>query len=174
MINVLQDGNVKLRQFNLSDKKRMTESANNFNIFINLRDAFSHPYTEKDAETFIAMQINQDPSTIFAIEFEDKYVGNIGLVLGTDVYRKSAEIGYFIGEPYWNKGIVTKAVNLITKYGFEQLDVVRIYTGVFDYNKASQRVLEKCGFTKEAVFKNAIFKNGKICNEVRYAKLKED
>ncbi len=100
--------------------------------------------------------------------------GNIGLVKGTDVYVKSAEIGYFLGELFWNKGIMTQAVNLITDYGFENLDIDRIYTGVFDYNLASQRVLEKCGFTKEATFRKAIFKNGKIYDEIRYAKLKNE
>ena len=84
--------------------------------------------------------------TIFAIEYQGEYVGNISLSVGTDIYRKSAEIGYFIGEPFWNKGIMTKAVNLITEYGFEKLSIIRIYTGIFDYNKSSQRVLEKCGF----------------------------
>jgi RimJ/RimL family protein N-acetyltransferase len=77
-------------------------------------------------------------------------------------------------EPFWNKGIMTKAVNLICDYGFSNLDIVRIFTGVFDYNISSQKVLEKCGFTKEAVFKDAIFKNGKVCNEIRYSKLQYD
>jgi RimJ/RimL family protein N-acetyltransferase len=99
-------------------------------------------------------------------------VGNASLSLGTDVYRKSAEIAYFIGEPFWNKGIVTKAVNLLTEWGFNNLDIVRIHTGVYDYNLASQRVLEKCGFIKEAVFKLAIYKNDRLYDEIRYAKIK--
>jgi RimJ/RimL family protein N-acetyltransferase len=84
----------------------------------------------------------------------------------------SAEIGYFIGEPYWNKGIVTKAVKLITEYGFQHLGIIRIQTGVFEYNTASQRVLEKCGFVKEGVFRKSVIKQGKLWDEVRYAKLK--
>ena len=106
-------------------------------------------------------------------EYMNNYVGNISLSLGTDVYRKSAEIGYFIGEPFWNKGIATKAVNLITEWGFKQLDIVRIHTGVFEYNISSQHVLEKCGFVKEAIFKKSIYKNGEIHDEIRFAKIKE-
>lgn len=89
------------------------------------------------------------------------------MVPGQDIYRRSAEIGYFIGEPYWNKGIVTTAVNLITEYGFKQLGIIRIHTGVFEYNTASMRVLEKCGFTKDAVFRKSVFKQNKIWDEVR-------
>jgi RimJ/RimL family protein N-acetyltransferase len=83
------------------------------------------------------------------------------------------EIGYFIGEPFWNKGITTKAVNLMTDWGFKNLDIVRIYTGIFEFNKASQHVLEKCGYNKEAVFRNVICKNNRIFDEIRYAIVKE-
>jgi len=170
----LQHENVKLRPLEMKDKLRLTELANNEKISVNLRDGFPHPYHLKDAEDFIEKCLGQDPITLFAIEFEGNYVGNIGLVKGTDVYRKSAEIGYFLGEPYWNKGIITKAINLITNYGFTRLDVERIHCGVYDFNLASQRVLEKCGFKKEGVFKRAIIKNAKMYDEVRYAKLKKN
>lgn len=164
--------NIRLREFTPDDKYRMAEIANNKKIADNLRDGFPHPYSLKDAEDFIDMCLKMSPPQIFAIEYNGIYVGNIGVIKGQDVYRKSGEIGYFLAEPYWNKGIMPVAVNLICDYAFSKLDVVRIFTGVFDYNPASQRVLEKCGFTKEAVFKNAIFKNGILCNEIRYAKLK--
>ncbi len=167
----LKSGNILLRNFKETDVALMTELANNRNISRNLRDAFPYPYTKEDAEKFIQTFINQNPVTVFAIEYQGEYVGNIGLMVGQDVYRKSAEIGYFIGEPYWNKGIVTTAVNLITDYGFKCLDIVRIHTGVFEYNTASQRVLEKCGFEKEGIFKKSICKDNKIWNEIRYAKV---
>ncbi len=165
---------VSLRPFRMSDKERLVELANNKNISINLRDGFPHPYNIDDAERFIKNCINQNPVLNFAIELDGLYVGNIGLVMGKDVYRKSAEIGYFLGEPYWNMGIMSEAVNLMVDFGFENLDIVRIHTGVFEYNMASQRVLEKCGFYKEAVFKRAVFKNRRIWDEVRYAKLKTE
>ncbi|MBN1927805.1 MAG: GNAT family N-acetyltransferase, partial [Prolixibacteraceae bacterium] len=154
----LKKENVSIRPFRKSDAPRLAELANNKKIFDNLRDGFPHPYTLADAEKFIEIFQDQKPVQVFAIEYEGEYAGNIGLHVGEDVYRKSAEIGYFLGEPYWNKGIMTKAVKLIVEYGFKHLDIVRIYTGVFDYNHASQKVLEKCGFTKEAVFKKAIYK----------------
>ncbi len=170
----LQTNNVILRNLRHDDIPRLAELANNKKISINLRDGFPNPYTIEDAESFIKMINKQNPKTTFAIEYKGEYVGNIGLILGTDVYKKSAEIGYFLGEPYWNKGIMTKAVDLITEYGFNQFDIVRIYTGVFEYNLSSQRVLEKCGFTKEAVFIKAVYKGDKLWDEIRYAKNKNE
>ena len=165
----LKSGNIKLRPLRLSDAKRIAQLANNEKISRNLRDGFPHPYTLADAENFLEKFTNQDPVTFFGIEYMDEYVGNISLVQGQDIYRKSAELGYFIGEPYWNKGIVTTAVNLITGYGFKQLGIIRIHTGVFEYNTASMRVLEKCGFTKDCVFRKSVFKQNKIWDEVRYS-----
>lgn len=165
----LIDSDVRLREFHNDDRFRLAELANNEHIANNLRDGFPHPYTISDAEQFIQMCLQMNPPQVFAIEFQEEYAGNIGLHKGADVYRKSAEIGYFLGEPYWNKGIMTRAVRLICDYGFRELDIVRIYTGVFEYNLASARVLEKCGFLKEAVFNKAICKNGEICDEIRYA-----
>jgi ribosomal-protein-alanine N-acetyltransferase len=169
----LSSGIIVLRPLRLSDAKRLAELANNEKISCNLRDGFPHPYTLADAENFLEKFTNQDPVTFFGIDYDGEYVGNISLVPGQDVYRKSAEIGYFIGEPYWNKGIVTTAVNLITEYGFNHLDIIRIHTGVFEYNPASMHVLEKCGFVKECIFRKSVIKQGKLWNEVRYAKLKQ-
>jgi len=163
---------VRIRPLSTKDAPIMAKLANNKNIFDNLREEFPHPYSLADAELFIETFRDQKKSFVFAIVYNEEYVGNIGLVPETDVYRKSAELGYFIGEPYWNKGIATKAIKLICDFGFQNLDIVRIHSGIYEYNKASQRVLEKCGFEKEGIFKKAIFKNGKIWDEVRYAKIK--
>jgi RimJ/RimL family protein N-acetyltransferase len=165
---------VKLRQFKPEDASSMQELANNEKVARNLRDAFPHPYTLEDAKGFIDHVKDQDPPLVFAISYNDTYVGNIGLGPSEDVYRRSAEIGYFIGEPYWNKGIATKAVKLITEYGFSTLNLVRIHTGIFEFNPASMRVLEKGGFEKEAIFKASISKMGKIWNEHRYALIHPD
>jgi [ribosomal protein S5]-alanine N-acetyltransferase len=167
----LTNENVTLREFTTDDKFRLTELANNPNIAVNLRDGFPNPYTIADAENFLEKYAGSEGSQIFAIEYNGVYVGNIGLHKGTDVYRLSAEIGYFLGEPYWNLGIMTKAVNLICDYGFKNLDIVRIHAGIFEFNPASMRVLEKCGFKRESVAEKAIFKKGKVYNEIRYAKL---
>jgi [ribosomal protein S5]-alanine N-acetyltransferase len=168
----LISGDIKLRRFKKSDAPRMAELANNENVSRNLTDGFHHPYTLQHAEEFIQRFMDQEPVTVFAIEYRGEYVGNISLSKGTDIHRKSAEIGYFIGEPYWHKGIATTAVNLITEYGFNNLDIVRIHTGIFEYNKASMRVLEKCGFIKEGVFQKSVLKQGRLWDEVRFAKLK--
>lgn len=164
---------VRIRPFCEDDKFCMAKLANNEKISINLRDGFPHPYTIKHAEDFIEMSLKFTPAQIFAIEYDGQYVGNISLIKGTDVYHKSAELGYFLGEPYWNKGIMTKAVNLICEYGFRELDVIRIYAGIFEYNTASQKVLEKCGFTMEAIGKKAICKNNQIYDEIKFVKLLE-
>lgn len=168
---ILKSGNIELRSFKETDAHQMAALANNKNISQNLRDGFPHPYTVKDAESFLQKYMYQNIESVFAIEYNELYVGNIGLVIGQDVYRRSAELGYFIGEPYWNKGITTMAVNLIADYGFNKLDLVRIYSGVFEYNASSQRVLEKCGFNREGILRKAVLKRNKIWDEFRYAKI---
>lgn len=170
----LKNDNVSLRKFKESDAPRLAELANNEKIARNLRDGFPYPYNLEDARYFIKRCIEQKPALTFAIEYNGEYVGNTGLLIGLDVYRKSAEIGYFIGEPYWNKGITTKAVNLITEYGFRELGIIRIHAGIFEYNKPSMRVLEKCGFQKDCVLRKAIFKRNKIWDEHRYSKINPD
>ena len=165
--------NVSLRKLTINDKERLVELANNAKVSINLRDGFPNPYTISDAEEFLRKYQNTESSQIFAIEFNHVYVGNIGLHKGVDVYRKSAEIGYFLGEPFWNKGIMSKAVNIICDYGFTKMDIIRIHAGIFEYNTASMRVLEKCGFNREAVLEKAVFKKGKYFNEIKYAKIKK-
>jgi len=170
---LLAADNVTLREFNTDDKYRLAELANNPKISINLRDGFPNPYTVEDAENFLEKFANQESALVLAVEYNGVYVGNIGLHKGMDVYRKSAEIGYFLGEPYWNLGIMTKAVNLICDYGFKTMDIVRIHAGIFEFNPASMRVLEKCGFKREAIREKAVFKHGKVWNEMLYVKLIE-
>nr|WP_255452598.1 GNAT family N-acetyltransferase [Aquimarina sp. RZ0] len=131
----------------------------------NVRDYFPHPYSEKDAESFIKITKSQAPKQSFAIEYKNNLCGVISLLVQKDIYHKSAEVGYWIGEPYWGHGIATKAVALITNYGFEKLNLIRIYAGVFEHNIASMKILEKNGYKKEAIFRKAIYKNSKILDE---------
>ena len=100
-----------------------------------------------------------------AITVDDGVVGGIGIVQQSDIYQLNAEIGYWLGEPYWNTGIMTEAVRAMVDYTFANFKVLRIYAGVFDYNIASMRVLEKAGFHKEAIHEKAFFKNGKVLDE---------
>ncbi|MBN1604183.1 MAG: GNAT family N-acetyltransferase [Chitinispirillaceae bacterium] len=141
---------------------------NNKNISDNLRDYIPFPYTEKDAEAFIGSCSKENPTVTFGVVYDGVLVGCAGLVPQSDVYRLSAEIGYWLGEPYWGLGIATRAVKLVINYGFNDLKLIRIYSGIFSFNKKSQRVLEKAGFKRECVFEKAIIKNGVICDEYRY------
>ncbi|MEA3444338.1 MAG: GNAT family protein [Bacteroidota bacterium] len=170
----LISGDVSIRRFRNDDIQRIAQLANNEMISQNLRDAFPHPYSEKDAEEFIKRCLAIEPNFAYAVCYKGEYVGNIGIMQEKDVYRKSVEIGYFIGEPYWNLGIATKAVNLICDYTFANFDIARIHTGIFEYNKASCRVLEKSGFQKEGVFRKSVFKMGRLWDEIRYARVKEE
>lgn len=168
---MLQSGEIKLRPLIAADAPAMAFLANNEKIAMNLRDGFPHPYSLQDAENFVKMASEPDFGIVFAIEYQGKYVGNAAIIPGKDVYRQSAEIGYFIGEPYWNKGIVSTAVKLLCDHCFNEIGFVRVWAGVFEFNTASQHVLEKCGFEKEAVHRMAVTKMGKLWNEVIYARL---
>lgn len=167
----MKNQKIKLRRLKASDSLEIATLANNKNVWDNLRDYLPHPYTEQDAEEFIRLTQHENPRCNFAITHNDTLCGVIGLILQKDVYKKSAELGYWIGEPFWGKGIATKAVALIVSYGFDELGLTRIFSGVFEYNKASMKVLEKNGFQKEGLFKKAVFKNEKFFDEHRYYKL---
>jgi len=171
-MTTLTSATLRLRNFTDADQARLAELCNNQKIWNNVRDSFPSPYTEENATEFILSCGKEDPQTTFAIEYNGALVGCIGLTIQKDVYRLSAEIGYWIGEPYWGLGIATKAVELMTAYGFETLKMVRIYSAVFGFNKASQRVLEKSGYLLECIAQNAVVKNGQIGHEFRYAKQK--
>lgn len=169
---MLQYEKIILRPLNDNDSAELARLANNKKVWDNLRDFMPFPYSIEDAVFFINMVKEEKPAMTFAIEFDGHLSGVIGLVAQKDVYRKTAEIGYWIGEPYWNKGIATAAVKLITEYGLDQLDYVRIHTGVFEYNIGSMKVLEKNGYKNDGIFEKAILKNGQIWNEHRFSKTK--
>lgn len=159
-----------LREWNLSDKESLAENANSINIWNNVRDYFPNPYTEEDAEQFIRFVMSKSkPATEFTIEIEGKAVGGIGLVLNTDVERISAEVGYWLGEKYWGRGVMTQVVKDMVDYGFARFPLLKIYAPVFDFNTASQRVLEKAGFRREAVLKKAAIKNNKVIDMYYYS-----
>ena len=144
-------GDVTLRRPDPADNHIIAELANNRKVWDNLTDIMPHPYSVADANTFINMAITSEINRIFAIEHKGRLAGIIGLNGQTGVFRLTAEIGYWIGEPYWNKGIATKAVRLLTHYGIKQLGLLRIYANVYDFNKASRRVLEKAGILVETL-----------------------
>jgi [ribosomal protein S5]-alanine N-acetyltransferase len=169
---MLTQGSITLRALKKADKKPMAELLNNKRITVNLRDLIPFPYTKNDAEFFINLKKDEDPVMVFGIEYDKQFAGVISLIAQKDVYRKSAEIGYWLGEPFWNKGIITVAVKLITDYGFSQLNLIRIFAGVFEYNLPSMKVLEKNGYKKEGIFEKSLFKSGQVWDEHRYAIVK--
>jgi RimJ/RimL family protein N-acetyltransferase len=155
--------NFELCEWQLSYAASLAANSNNINIWNNIRDIFPYPYSEEDGKQFIEKVLSKlAPATDFAIVVEGKAVGGIGIALQKDVERISAEIGYWLGEAYWNKGIMTRAVKLMVKYAFANFPLQKIYTPVFDFNIASMRVLQKAGFEREAVLKKAAVKNGKV------------
>ncbi len=169
---MLSCGNIILRRLEDNDKEALAQLANNKKIWDNMRDYLPHPYTIDDAVFFINLTKQENPQMSFAIEFDGNFCGMVGLIPQQDVYKRTAEIGYWLGEPFWNKGIITTAVRLITDYGFNEVDFIRIHTGVFEYNIGSMKVLEKNGYKKDCVFEKSIIKNGQIWNEHRYSNVK--
>lgn len=165
---------ITIRPWKDGDEENLVKYANNKNIARNLRDLFPSPYTFSDARTWIAFNKDLLPALNMAIMLDDELIGGVGVVLKEDIHRKNAEIGYWIAEPFWGKGFATQAVSMMVDYTFQNYDVTRIYASTFDFNIASQRVLEKTGFQKEARLKKALFKNGKYADEIIMALLKED
>jgi len=165
--------NAKLRPWSLNDAESLSFHANNIKIANYLRNGFPYPYTLKDAIGWL-QGAQDNPNLLLAICVDDEAVGGIGLIHQTNIYRKSAEIGYWLSEKHWNKGIMTDAISTLSKYAFSNLGIVRVYAGIFENNKASAQVLIKAGFELEAIHKQAIIKNDIIMDEHIYAILKAD
>ncbi len=163
-----------LREWRRQDATSLAKHANNPKIAANLRDGFPNPYTLKDAEKWISDVAFIGPHILLAVDIGHEAVGGIGMSFKADVYRKSAEIGYWLSEIYWNRGIMTEAVNTLVRYTFDHYDILRISAAIFEHNTASMRLLEKCGFRKEAIHRQAVIKNGRIMDEHVWAILKPD
>ena len=157
--------NASLRPFLLSDIKSIAYHANNRLVWENLRDRFPYPYTQMDAIQFIQIASKSSPVTEFAIDINGDAIGAAGIILKDDIYRGNGEIGYWLGQEYWGKGIGTWIVGEITRIAFEEFKLYRVYAKVFEKNIASARVLEKNGFIKEATLLNAIIKDG-VCQNL--------
>ena len=161
-----------IRSWSPGDAVALQRYANNRNIWINLRDVFPHPYTMEDAAAFLKYVAQENPETTFAIATTSEAIGCVGLRLGVDVHCKTAELGYWLGEPFWGRGIMSEVVVEFTRYAFEAFDLHRIYAEPFESNRASVRVLEKAGFVCEGRMRGSIFKNGKVLDSFLYARLR--
>ncbi|MFO0548567.1 MAG: GNAT family protein [Polyangiaceae bacterium] len=161
-------GSCVLRPFEPEDAPRLAALADDERVWINVRDSFPRPYTQEDARGFIAYALSADPTTQLAIDVGGVVAGCIGADGRDDVERRTVELGYWLGQPYWGRGIATAAVRAFVPWIWETLDVLRIEACVFSFNPASARVLEKSGFTLEGRLKHAVFKSGIVADRLVY------
>ena len=168
--------NFILRRWAGEDASALVKYASNKKIAANLRDGFPYPYTMNDAWAFLQAMISADEAKSFcrAIDIGGESVGSIGIFFKDNVYRKSAEIGYWLGEPFWGNGITTAAIRLMCGEAFERRDIVRIYAEPYAHNAASRRALTKAGFELEGVLRRSVYKNGSIFDSCIYALLKDN
>ena len=152
----------------MDDLPSLVKYAANFDIAKNMMDSFPHPYSEQSGKDFIRM-VQKTENLILCIEVNGEAAGSTGIHLKTDIYRKNAELGYWLAEPFWGNGIISRVIPEIVEMGFEQFDIERIYAGVFETNKASQRVLEKNGFTHEARLVKNVYKNDQFQDQHIYS-----
>lgn len=165
---------IQLRKLKLNDREALASMANNRKIWNFVRDKMPHPYTLEDADRFIAMKKDQLEDFVFAIDFDDCFSGMIGLHPQADIYKRSMELGYWIGEDYWGRGIASEAVKQVLKFGFSLNGITRIFAGVLENNSASMRVLEKNSFVFEGIARKSAWKNEQLLDEWKYSILKED
>lgn len=159
----------KIRPWSLSDLNSLVKCANNWNIAKNMTDKFPFPYSEMAGRGFIEFANSDYPVHIFAIDVDEEAVGGIGIHPQEDVFRRNAELGYWLAEPFWNKGIVGNAIKEIVGFAFDTYEIDRVFARPFGTNLASQRVLEKNGFILEARFEKVLVKNGELEDELIYA-----
>ena len=160
-----------IRDWRLDDADSLAKHANNRKVWLTLRDRFPHPYTMADAKEFLARATKNDgQEKVYCIEIDGAAVGGIGIILGEDVYRHTAEFGYWLAEGFWGKGIMTEVVTAFVNYCFENLSLNRMFASVYANNPASARVLEKAGFVFEGRLRKNVVKDGKILDSLLYAK----
>lgn len=166
----LECGLCIVRSWRDGDEETLPRHANNRKVWLNLRDRFPHPYTRSHAEEFIKRIKGVTPATNFAIDVEGEAVGGIGLVLHDDVERCSAEIGYWLGESFWGRGIMTAALVTVTEFAFKEFNLTRVFAVPYARNAASLRILEKAGYLFEGVMRRSAIKDGVVLDQLMYAK----
>jgi RimJ/RimL family protein N-acetyltransferase len=164
----------EIRSWQTTDLSSLVQHANNQNVSIHLRDRFPFPYTRKDGVGFIRAACTMHPETLFAVAVDGVAVGGIGFYLQKDIERMSAEIGYWLGEPFWGRGIASEAIVAMTRYAFDHHELTRLYALVVAGNQASCRVLEKAGYVLEGRLRRSAIKNGVVSDQLLYAFVLED
>lgn len=167
-------GELGLRPWRKGDEGALVRYADNKKIWQHLRDRFPHPYTMADARFWIGTQHGDAAKLNFAVVVRDEPIGGIGLERQSDVYRRTAEVGYWLAEPFWGKGYMTTALRLITSYAFDRFDFERLQACVFATNAASCRVLEKCGYELEGRLRASVFKDGRVLDSLLYARIRTE
>ena len=162
-------GNWAIRSLRRQDVAALVKYANNRNVSIQLRDRFPFPYTERHANAWLDRVLREEPEVNFAIASPEELIGGIGLTIQKDIYRRSAEIGYWLGEPHWGKGIASLAVRALTAWAFMEFDLVRIFATVFESNTASARLLEKAGYRCEGRLRQSVTKEGRTMDSLLFA-----
>jgi RimJ/RimL family protein N-acetyltransferase len=161
-----------LRPWRRSDARSLVLHANDREVWRNLRDRFPHPYTARDARAWLGFSRTLPPGVAFAVEVEGAAVGGIGFEPLGDVFRVGAELGYWLGRAHWGRGIATEAVRAVTTHIFTHFDFLRVQAGVYSWNPASARVLEKAGYVLEATNRRAVIKDGEVGDRWLYVKLR--
>ncbi|MDP1800556.1 MAG: GNAT family protein [Bacteroidota bacterium] len=161
--------NFSLRPWTINDLDSLIKFGNNKDIAKFMTDKFPHPYTKEKGESFIAFAAQHTPVRLFAIDIQGQAVGGIGIHPQDDIHGKNAELGYWLGEPFWRQGIITKAIIQMVDHGFKNFEIDRIFARPFGTNTASQKALQKAGFTLEARFEKTLYKNGEYLDELVYA-----
>lgn len=166
----------EIRKWTLSDAQALSAALSSKKVQDNLRDGMPYPYTQKDAEGYITAMLSadEDSTFAFAITVNGEVIGSIGVFRQGNIHRQTGELGYYIAEAYWGKGIMTDAVKQICQYVFDHTDIMRIYAEPFSYNIGSCRVLEKAGFQYEGTLRHNAVKNGKVLDMKMYARLKAE
>lgn len=162
-----------VRSWEWRDREAIVRYANNRKVSINLVDRFPYPYTDRDARNWLDGVVDQKPETNFAIDVAGEAVGGIGFSPQPDVKRRSAEIGYWLGEQFWGRGIATEVLVAVTEYAFANFDLCRLYAHVFEWNSASARVLEKAGYKFEGRLRKSVTKDGQTIDQLMYAMIRE-
>ena len=162
-----------LRPWQKEDAQTLASIANNKNIWNNLLDGFPSPFTVMDALQWINKEGAANPITKFAIQHDNQVVGGIGMMLHEDVYKNTVELGYFVGEPFWGKGIAHKAIVTLVEHIQKQQSITRIFARVYEHNKASMKALQKAGFYLEGIQRKAAIKNNKVMDIYVWVKLIE-
>ena len=165
----LNCGPYLVRDWRKDDHAPLVKVANSRKLWRNMSHRFPHPYTAEDATWWLTSLIGKESPTHWAVEVDSCLAGAIGFDPGEGIYDKTGHFGYWLGEPWWNRGIMTAVVPLVVEDIFSRYGLVRLEARVLRWNPASMRVLEKCGFEKEAVLRKSAHKDGQLVDEVLYA-----